>query len=221
MRNDALASATSRSGCLHATASAATLRGFAIGAMIALLVSCDRAQTAGPATQPAGNPQASAARITPANPSTAPAERAPSVILVDQKPYTFPSAILQIRNRDGQLSAVLMSDDPKDAIDDNYHGNSFYLEMPLELTDLKELPTYIYRYASPTSDRTDSPNGIFLDGNRLQLQPQQIQVKFEGDESNMTLMLSGQFLQFETRDDTVIPKHVVVRSSLLAEVRKK
>src|SRR5438552_3235994 len=113
-------------------------------------------------------------QIAPANPpSTAPAERAPSVVLIDQKPYTFPPAILQIRNRDGQLSAVLMSDDPRDAIDDNYHGNSFYLEMPLEITELKDLPTYVYRFVSPSSDRTDSPNGIFLDGNRLQLQPQQ------------------------------------------------
>src|SRR4051794_29023465 len=169
-------------------------------ALVALLVGCDRAQTAGPATQPAGTAQASAARIASANsPTTAPAERAPSVVLIDQKTYTFPPAILQVRNRDGQLSAVLMSDDPKDAIDDSYHGNSFYLEMPLEITEVKDLPTYIYRFVSPSSDRTDSPNGIFLDGNRLQLQPQQIQVKFDGDESTMTLMVSGYFLQFETR----------------------
>ena len=198
------------------------MRRFPLIALVALLVGCDRGQTAGPATQPAGNPQASSARIAAANPpATAPAQRAPSVVLIDQKPYTFPPAILQVRNRDGQLSAVLMSDDPKDAIDDNYHGNSFYLEMPLEITEVKELPTYLYRFVSPSSDRTDSPNGIFLDGNRLQLQPQQIQVKFDGDESNMSLMVSGYFLQFETRDDTIVPKRVLVRSSLEAEVRKK
>src|SRR5207248_1810677 len=198
------------------------MRRFPLIALVALVIGCDRAQTAGPATQPAGNPQASAARIAAANPpATAPAQRAPSVVLVDQKPYTFPPAILQVRERDGQLSAVLMSDDPKDAIDDNYRGNSFYLEMPLEITELKDLPTYVYRFVSPSSDRTDSPNGIFLDGNRLQLQPQQIQVKFDGDESTMTLMLSGQFLQFETRDDTVVPKRVAVISKVDAEVRKK
>src|SRR2546429_3985063 len=147
------------------------MRRFPLIALAGLLVGCARAQTAGPATQPAGNPQASSARMVPANPpATAPSERAPSVVLIDQKPYTFPPAILQVRNRDGQLSAVLMSDDPKDAIDDNYRGNSFYLEMPLEITELKDLPTYVYRFVSPSSDRTDSPNGIFLDGNRLQLQ---------------------------------------------------
>ena len=37
----------------------------------------------------------------------------------------------------------------------------------------------------------------------------------------MTLMLSGQFLQFETRDDTVVPKRVAVISKVDAEVRKK
>src|SRR2546430_13235265 len=181
MRTDAFASAKRRSDVPDAMASSSALRGLAFLALIALAVGCDRAQTAGPATQPNGTPQTSSARIAAVNPpATAPAERAPSIVLVDQKPYTFPPAILQIRNRDGQLSAVLMSDDPKDAIDDNYHGNSFYLEMPLEIAELKDLPTYVYRFVSPSSDRTDSPNGIFLDGNRLQLQPQQIQVKFDG-----------------------------------------
>jgi hypothetical protein len=198
------------------------MRRFSLIALVALLIGCDRAQTAGPATQPSGTPQTSSARIAAANPpATAPVQRAPSVVLIDQKPYTFPPAVLQVRTRDGQLSAVLMSDDPKDAIDDNYHGNSFYLEMPLDVTEVKDLPTFVYRYISPSNDKTDSPNGIFLDGNRLQLQPQQIQVKFEGDESNMILTLSGQFLMFDTRNDTLVPKQVAVGSRLEADVRKK
>ena len=190
--------------------------------LVGLLIGCERAQTAGPATKPAGNAQASSAVIQPANPpATAPAEPAPSVVLVDQKPIIFPPAILQIRNRDGQFTAILMSDDPKSAIDENYHGNSFYLEMPLEVTDVKDLPSYVYRYVAPNSDRTDSPNGIFLDGSRLQLQPSQMQVKFEGDDSSMSVLLSGQFLQFETRDDTIAPTRVQVMSKLEPQLKKK
>ena len=114
-----------------------------------------------------------------------------------------------------------MSDDPKSAIDEDYHGNSFYLEMPLDVSDPKDLSSYVYRYEAPTSERTDSPNGIFLDGNRLQLQPSQMQVRFEGDETSMGVMLSGTFLQFETRDDTIAPKQVHVAAKLEVEVRKK
>jgi hypothetical protein len=189
--------------------------------LVGLLIGCDRAQTAGPATQPAGNAQTSAAVIQPASPTTAPAEPIPAVVWVDQKSLTFPPAILQLRTRDAQLTAILMSDDPKSAIDDNYHGNSFYLEMPLGLNDPKELSSYIYRFDAPTSERTDSPNGIFLDGNRLQLQPSQLQVKFEGDEKSMGVMLSGSFLEFETRDDTAAPKQVRVVSKMEVQVKQK
>ena len=189
--------------------------------LVGLLIGCERAKTAGPASRPAGTAQTSAARIEPANPTTAPIERAPSVIVVEQKPLTFPPAILQIRNHDGQLSAILMSDDPKTAIDDNYHGNSFLLELPLELNDLKELSSYVYRYEAPSSERVDSPYGIFLDGGRLQLEPLQMQVKFEGDDASMGAIITGNFLEFETRDDTVVPKRVKVTSKMEAEVKKK
>jgi hypothetical protein len=194
----------------------------ALGLSAGLLAGCARSQPASPTSKPAGNAQVSSATIPPANPpTTAPIVRAPATILINQKPLVFPPAVLQIRNRDGQLMAVLMSDDPKDAINEDYHGNSFYLEMPLELTDEKDLANYVYRYDSPSSDRTDSPNGIFLDGNRQQLQPATMQVKFIGDETSMQVQLSGEFLQFNPRDDSVAPKRVGVMAQLDTEVRKK
>lgn len=198
------------------------MRSFCAIAIFAFAVGCERAQTAGPATQPSGEPQKTSARIEAANaPTTGPVERAPSVVVIDQKPRQFPPAVLQLRNRDGQFTAILMSDDPKAAIEDDFHGNSFFLEMPLEISDVKDLSTYVYQYIAPSSDRADSPLGIFLDGNRLQLQPLQIQVKFDGDERSMSVMLSGQFIEFETRDDTTVPRQVQVLSKMLAEVKKK
>jgi hypothetical protein len=197
------------------------MRRAAILALVGLLIGCNRAQQAGPATKPAGNAQTSAARIEPANPTTAPTERAPTVVMLDQKPLSFPPAILQVRTRDGQFTGILMSDDPKDAIDENYHGNSFLLEMPLQVTDLKDLNGDVFRYDSPTSEQTDSPYGIFLDGGRIQLQPLQMQVSFEGDESSMTATVSGRFLEFATRDDTVPPKQVNVVSKMDLVVKMK
>jgi hypothetical protein len=191
-------------------------------AWIVVGLGCNRAQTASTATQPSTNAQPSAVTIEPATaPATEPVARAPSVILIDQKPASFPPALLQIRDRDGQLTAILMSDDPKDAINEDYHGNSFYIEMPLEVTDVKDLPNFVYRYSSPSSEKTDSPNGIFLDGNRLQLQPSSMQARFSGDDSSMTVVLSGQFLQFPTREETTEVKHVAVVGQLQAVVKQK
>jgi len=191
--------------------------------LAALLIGCERSQTAGPATQPAGNPQTSAAHIAPATaPTTGPIVRAPSILLIDQKPLTFPPALVQLRSRDGQLTAILMSDDPKDAIEDNYHGNSFYIEMPLEIADGKDLANYEYRYTAPSSDRTDTPNGIFLDGNRIQLEPASIQVTFSaGEEGAMSVKLAGNFQRYETRDDSVSPSQVHVMAQLDAQLKKK
>lgn len=198
------------------------MRSYLLLTIVLIAAGCERTPTARPATQPTGDAQVSSARIEAANPpATQPVERAPSVVLIDQKPRNFPPAILQLRNRDGQLVAVLMSDDPKSAIDDNYHGNSFYLEMPLEISDAKDLPGYVYRYVAPTSERTDAPDGIFLDGTRLQLQPQNVQAKFDGDEGSLVVIVSGQFLEFETREETTLPQRVSVIAKLAVEVKRK
>src|SRR5581483_11338557 len=190
---------------------------------VGLVWGCNRPQTAGPTSQPAGTARQSSARIEPANPpATAPAERAPTFVYIEQKQLTFPPAILQVQNRDNQCNAILMSDDPKSAIEDNYHGNSFYLEMPLMVSDPKDLPSYSYQYQAPTSDRTDSPDGIFLDGNRLQLQPLMMQVKFEDAGGGaIEVTLKGTFLEFDTRDDTVPAKKVNVVSQIPVELRVK
>jgi hypothetical protein len=141
--------------------------------------------------------------------------------VIDQKPVSFPPAVLRTRVHDGQLIAVLMSDDPKDAVDDNYHGNSFYLEMPMDGAEMKDLPGFVYRYVAPTNERSDSLNGIFLDGNRQQLQPLRIQVKFEGAEPTMSVSISGHFLQVDTKDETVPTREAQVTARLEAEVKKK
>ena len=190
--------------------------------LLGVMIGCDRGQQAGPASQPAGNPQPSAAHIEPANtPTTGPIERDPAVVMIDQKPITFPPAILRVRNRDGQLTAVLMSDDPKQAIDDNYHGNSFYFELPLDVSDAKQLPNSDpFVYKAPSSEANDSPNGIFLDGNHIRLQPSMMQIKFENADPGLVVVLSGQFLQFETRDDTLAPQHVQAAARLDAVVKE-
>jgi hypothetical protein len=155
----------------------------------------------------------------PASPTTIPATQPFSIILIDQKRYEFPAAILQIRQKGERLSALLLSDDPKDAIDENYHGNSFFLHMPVDATDIKDLTSTAWHYVAPSNERSDTPDGIYLDGNRKQLEPSNITVRFQGDKPAMEIDLSGTFLMYDTRDENASPKVANVNGHLVAQVK--
>jgi hypothetical protein len=182
--------------------------------------------TSRPATAPAVLAAATTAPTSGPS-STQAAQRPPAVLIIDQQRREFPSAILHLRHKNDRLVVILMSDDPKAAVDENYSGNSFYLEMPVEAADAKELSMTVWHYEAPSSDRTDSPDGIFLDGNKKQLQPSNVTVHFEadataGDEPKvMAVDVSGNFLLFDTHDDTIPPKLVPVVGHLAAELRTK
>ena len=182
------------------------------------LVSCDRSSPT--ATVPTTGPaQVVAATTSPDTPATTQPARGPSVMMIDQQRYEFPAALLQLRRRDGHLDAILLSDDPKDAISENYHGNSYYLQIPAQANDVKDLLSAPWRYTAPSNERSDSPDGIFLDGNRLQLQPGDISVRIEGESPLMTVYLSGNFQLFDTHDDKVPSRLVPVMATLSVKVR--
>jgi hypothetical protein len=140
-------------------------------------------------------------------------------MMIDQQRYEFPPALLQLRHRDQKLDAILLSDDPKDAISESYHGNSFYLQIPAQATDVKDLSSAPWRYTAPSSDRSDSPDGIFLDGNRLQLQPSDMSVRIEGEGPTMTVFLAGNFQAFDTHDDKAPVRLVPVAATLSVRVK--
>lgn len=165
------------------------------------LTGCERSPVAAPTTAPSGTDAA-----TPAVTSSDPApEPSPSHVTINQRRYTFPPAKLQLQTKDGSVTALLYSDDPPTAIDDNYAGNSYYLAVPLELTeltDVKELNAATWRYRAPTSDRTDTLYGIFLEGARVQLQPIDVSVQFqvdaEGEQRTIVVWLAGTFKMYDT-----------------------
>src|SRR4051812_26870073 len=119
-----------------------------------------RAATTTPSAAATPSPTTLAAATT--QPTTEPpANRPRAAMMIDERRYEFPAAILRIKPKNDRLLVLLMSDDPKDALDENYNGNSFYLEMPVEAADVKELSSAVWHYVAPSSDRTDTPDGIF------------------------------------------------------------
>lgn len=198
------------------------MRGFSFfagcAAMTVLLhAGCDRPAN-GPTTAPAATPVARPA--PPPEPPTT-TQASASFIWVDSEPYQFPPARLVARIRDDQFSALLFSDDPRDAINDDYTGNSYYLEMAnLDASpEAQSLNGASWHYKAPSSDREDTVSGIFLHGRKKYLQPFDVRAEFSGAGSPCVVRVAGTFLMFESEDVQMPGKLVMVRAELPAELR--
>lgn len=172
--------------------------------------------TPAPTTAPATQPVA----LSPASqPATQPAF---SQLMIDGQMYTFPGAKIRVGKSGSHVIARLYSDDPKAALDDDYKGNHYDLQMRLDdITDPQLLYTSIWQFKAPSAEYSDSPYGIFLDGMRYQLQPLDASTRFLGTMAQVHIDLEGRFLLFDDADKTAAPKAVYVKGSLLAPVEYK
>ncbi len=186
----------------------------AVGVLICLMLGCDRAPVTSATTAPASAPSADHA-IT-ASATTQPQS---SYMIIDQQRVEFPPAKLALRTKGGQVLALLYSDDPPNAIDDTYTGNSFYIEMVLDITDAAQIATARWTFRAPDSERADTSTGIYLDGRKRHLQPLDVSVEFEGGSSPIKVWLSGRFLMFDSAQDPSVPgKMMPIRAELDAEL---
>jgi hypothetical protein len=173
-------------------------------------IACDDRQSQQTSTPPApmanANENASAAapahgaatQAAASEPATRPAV---SHLTIAGKIVPFPPAVLRLEEEDGNVVALVFSDDPKTAIDDGYDGNSYYLRLPLELDDPANLSGARWTYKANTSEPEDSPYGVFLEGRRWQLHPDDVRVEFEGSpDGPVTVWIGGTFLAVDTTE---------------------
>jgi hypothetical protein len=155
-------------------------------------------------TPPATRPTAEAAPpiVAPAATSkplaaTRPTEKPQSHMTINNVLVPFPEAKLLLRKEGDKLSAFLVSNDPPEVIAPTYQGNRYYFEMSLDaVDDIKNLADAEFRYKAPTAESQDTPNGIFLDGDRQHLEPYDIQVTFDKDGDHVVANIRGQFIYF-------------------------
>lgn len=174
---------------------------------------CEKQQAPTPAAT-ASPPIALVAATT--QPTTEPATQpAATTLLINQLFRQFPGGRLRLVTADDHVTAILYSSDPPTAINNDYTGNSYYLKMPLD--DVKD-PTAIngaeWRFKSISSDRSDSNDGIFLDGFRHQLQPINLLVRFEGSGSTLRVRLQGEFMDY----DNSAPRQPGMLSSVSGDI---
>src|SRR5688572_16156796 len=130
-----------------------------VSAALATGAGCDRAPAPQAGTSAAPSP------MTPTNPATTgpattqAAERPTTFLTIDDTLVEFPAARVRLDNTDEGLVALLFSDDPPAALEEGYDGNSFYLQMPLDVADARELPGAQWVHRATSSDREDTPFG--------------------------------------------------------------
>lgn len=179
-------------------------------------VGCDKPQSqvqgvAKTTTRPAGGDAGAAATTLPTSRPTT------STLVIRNQPVTFPAARLVLQDREPSLTLLLFSDDPEAAIKPDYAGNRYYLEIELEINDVAHLTAADWHYKAGTIERADSPNGIFLDGDRKHLQPYDVSIVFTGTGKQITATMTGTFLLFQGREQSP-PQTVLVQGALMAEL---
>jgi hypothetical protein len=195
--------------------------------MCGAIFGCDKKQTAPVASAPATTQSTSVAvkpapMPKPATTTVASTEPSPSIIVIDNQRIEFPPARLNLQLRDDKVHALLLSDDPPTAISENYTGNSYYIEISCDdLDNVDNVPGSSYELRSPQStELVDSPDGIFLDGGKKQLQPQSVKVEFESAGEKMAVRITGTFVMFDTQDENVPAKQVPVSARWFATIIK-
>jgi hypothetical protein len=172
-----------------------------------------------PLTQPAEAVLAAADPEPAAVPETKPAEPVLAFLMLDGLGAHFPPTKLMIHDEGGgRVRVELFSDLPKSAIKE-YDGNELYFEMDLkDAAGPQEIDGATWRYKSTSSDRSDSPNGIFLDGQRRHLQPDDVLLKFERRGGQLLAQIMGQFRAFEPGTPDALAPFVGVRGELTVEL---
>jgi hypothetical protein len=185
-----------------------------IAATAAALAGCEKAQNrkaivlapstrqsppVEPRVSPAATRAAASSTTRPAGKgATTQAVKKSSWMMVNSIWVEFPEAKLVIRKEGEKLTALLCSNDPPDVLNPNYQGNRYYFELTLDsIDDVKNIAQADFRYKAASAEPQDTPNGIFLDGDRQHFQPYDIQVVFDKDGENIVADIRGQFIYFQ------------------------
>lgn len=203
---------------------------------VGLLAGCDRSagdsaapQPAMSATVPTTYPatQASIQLNSASQPASQPLVETPAatraVLMIDGRQVEFPPARIILDKKGTRLSARMFSDDPKDALDADYAGNSFYFEMALE-ADPEQPGMWLWRYKSQGAEPAESPNGVYLRGLKTHLQP--FDVLVEVDQSSpkravVRIIPPSQFRSYDKGATTGYYQLMPVFGELKAEVVTK
>ena len=199
-----------------------------------LLLGCDGEDAAPPTVPPTPAPTVPDESTSTSNADPAPVvEQTPpqnAAVRIDDVALEFPPAVLVLRETKDGCVALLYTDDPKEALDRNYRGHSFFFEMPLPELSVSDVLlggtadtpagrrlTTEFRFAEEESRRKHSGNGLFLDGGRITMEPSQADFILDPNGESLSVEVRGWFRRFEG-DEAFSGEMVTVRAVLVPEI---
>jgi hypothetical protein len=174
-----------------------------LGCYALLIVGCGQGSggSAAPATQPAA-----------AAPATT--EPAGSTLIIGDQPRVFGPAMLRLTTADGKVEARLYSNEPSGVLSGKETVDSYDFEMSLpDISDPAEISSAVWTAKSASSQREETPYGIFLNQQKDILQPMDVTVHFSGQAPNVRVIIDGMFWMYGAREEgtLVAPPPVMVR----------
>jgi hypothetical protein len=172
-----------------------------VGFCSLMIVGCDRSPSAAPSAPQSASPATQASEVVPAT-SPASTEPASSTIVINGQPILFPGAMLRLTTADGKVTARLYSNDPKGMLSGSIANNSYDFDMTLpDVADPVDIDQAVWQTKSASSDRQDTPYGIFLNDQQKLLQPQDVAIRFNGQPPNVIVTIQGTFWMYPMRDE--------------------
>ena len=178
--------------------------------------------------QPAGDPTVAAAHLGGASRQSADTQPAIATLMIVEDGAAplatmFPPTKMRLKQSDGgRVVAELFSDLPVSALR-KYDGNELYFEMQLQNADGGKLDNATWSFKSTSSGKVDSPNGIFLNGQQVHLQPDDVRVTFSRHQGDKQLYahVQGRFRMYQPDTPDAAAPFVGVNGELAVEVVQK
>jgi hypothetical protein len=185
----------------------------------------DSTSNLSPTTQPAGDPTVASAHLGASNDKAAVTQPAVAMLMIDGTAVQFPPTKMRLKEKGGRVVAELFSDLPASALH-KYDGNELYFEMQLQNADGGRVDNASWSFKSTSSGKVDSPNGIFLNGQQVHLQPDDVRVTFahhdDGvDKQQLYARIQGRFRMYASDTPDAAAPFAGVGGELAVEVVQK
>ena len=143
------------------------------------------------------------------------------MLRLNGEPISFPAAKLVIVKKGAGLNAIFCSDDPPTAIEPSYSGNSFMIDMKLDIDDAVDLPDATWVHKADKREAQDITSGIFINGTKRQLQPYDVKITFTKSADGLITNISGEFYELNSRESVSSGTIVKVSGQLDTVVQER
>jgi hypothetical protein len=179
-----------------------------------------------PATQPVGDPTVASAHLgASTDKAAAVTQPAVAMLMIDGTATQFPPTKMRLREKGGRVVAELFSDLPASAIR-KYDGNELYFEMQLQNVEGGRVDNASWSFKSTSSGKVDSADGIFLNGQQVHLQPDDVRVTFarhddgRGSDKQLYARIQGRFRMYASDTPDAAAPFAGVGGELAVDVVK-